>query len=349
MYRFAERIIYPTRADNVMHEEAASSDARARSAPSSCWCWRRCSTPPCWAALPMRPMPTPSAQAIVLLYAAFLGARAVARPGRAAAHRRRPGPHAALGHARRWSSCGRCRPSPSSWPATPTAGAILRRSGCRPCCRRCSRSMPCGRACPRCTPPFAPARRARCLPAPSPSSRWRPLVTATRAALPDPARDARLAEAGKAQEEQRAREQQAALDRQEAAVRKPRPGLAAGGLPHLSVEHGLRRAGAGRHPPGEEPAGRRGRCCCSRAASPICASSRTSTSRPRRSFARPMAPPSPPPRARSPRRARTISSPPSTSNCSCPTSSGWSPTAATSASRSACSRPTCAPSPIPTA
>ncbi len=43
-----------------------------------------------------------------------------------------------------------------------------------------------------------------------------PLVTATRATLPDPARDARLAEAGKAQEEQRAREQQAALDRQEA-------------------------------------------------------------------------------------------------------------------------------------
>jgi hypothetical protein len=42
-----------------------------------------------------------------------------------------------------------------------------------------------------------------------------PMVTATRAALPDPARDARLAEAGKAQEEQRAREQQAALDRQE--------------------------------------------------------------------------------------------------------------------------------------
>jgi hypothetical protein len=43
-----------------------------------------------------------------------------------------------------------------------------------------------------------------------------PMVTATRAALPDPARDARLAEAGKAQEEQRTREQQAALDRQEA-------------------------------------------------------------------------------------------------------------------------------------
>ena len=43
-----------------------------------------------------------------------------------------------------------------------------------------------------------------------------PLVTATRAALPDPARDARLAEAGKAQEERMARDQQAALDRQEA-------------------------------------------------------------------------------------------------------------------------------------
>jgi hypothetical protein len=43
-----------------------------------------------------------------------------------------------------------------------------------------------------------------------------PMVTATRAALPDPARDARLAAAGKAQEEQRAKEQQAALDRQEA-------------------------------------------------------------------------------------------------------------------------------------
>ena len=37
-----------------------------------------------------------------------------------------------------------------------------------------------------------------------------PMVTATRAALPDPARDARLAEAGKAQEEQRARERQEA-------------------------------------------------------------------------------------------------------------------------------------------
>ena len=43
-----------------------------------------------------------------------------------------------------------------------------------------------------------------------------PLMTATRAALPDPARDARLAEAGKAQEERMARERQAALDRQEA-------------------------------------------------------------------------------------------------------------------------------------
>jgi hypothetical protein len=43
-----------------------------------------------------------------------------------------------------------------------------------------------------------------------------PMVTATRAALPDPARDARLAAAGKAQEERMAKEQQAALDRQEA-------------------------------------------------------------------------------------------------------------------------------------
>jgi hypothetical protein len=43
-----------------------------------------------------------------------------------------------------------------------------------------------------------------------------PMVTATRAALPDPARDARLAEAGKAQEERMAQERQAALDRQEA-------------------------------------------------------------------------------------------------------------------------------------
>jgi hypothetical protein len=43
-----------------------------------------------------------------------------------------------------------------------------------------------------------------------------PIVTATRAALPDPARDARLAEAGRVQEERMAQEQQAALDRQEA-------------------------------------------------------------------------------------------------------------------------------------
>ena len=43
-----------------------------------------------------------------------------------------------------------------------------------------------------------------------------PLVAMTRAALPDPARDARLEAAGKAQEEQRAEEQRAALDRQEA-------------------------------------------------------------------------------------------------------------------------------------
>jgi hypothetical protein len=43
-----------------------------------------------------------------------------------------------------------------------------------------------------------------------------PLVAMTRAALPDPARDARLEAAGRAQEEQRAREQQAAHDREEA-------------------------------------------------------------------------------------------------------------------------------------
>jgi hypothetical protein len=43
-----------------------------------------------------------------------------------------------------------------------------------------------------------------------------PLVAMTRAALPDPARDARLEEAGKAQEEQRAKERQAAGDREEA-------------------------------------------------------------------------------------------------------------------------------------
>jgi hypothetical protein len=43
-----------------------------------------------------------------------------------------------------------------------------------------------------------------------------PFVAMTRAALPDPARDARLAEAAKVQEEQQAREQQAARDRDEA-------------------------------------------------------------------------------------------------------------------------------------
>ena len=43
-----------------------------------------------------------------------------------------------------------------------------------------------------------------------------PLVAATRAALPDPARDARLEEAAKANEERMAQERQAALDRQEA-------------------------------------------------------------------------------------------------------------------------------------
>jgi hypothetical protein len=43
-----------------------------------------------------------------------------------------------------------------------------------------------------------------------------PFVAMTRAALPDPARDARLAEAAKVQEEERAKEQQAARDRDEA-------------------------------------------------------------------------------------------------------------------------------------
>src|SRR5260370_6553989 len=43
-----------------------------------------------------------------------------------------------------------------------------------------------------------------------------PRVTATRAALPDPARGARLAEAGRVQQERMAKERQAALDRQEA-------------------------------------------------------------------------------------------------------------------------------------
>ncbi|HET6222936.1 MAG TPA: hypothetical protein VFE11_12245 [Dongiaceae bacterium] len=43
-----------------------------------------------------------------------------------------------------------------------------------------------------------------------------PFVAMTRAALPDPARDARLAELAKAQEEQQAREQQAARERDEA-------------------------------------------------------------------------------------------------------------------------------------
>jgi len=43
-----------------------------------------------------------------------------------------------------------------------------------------------------------------------------PLVAATRAALPDPARDARLAEQARANEEQRAREEQQAREREEA-------------------------------------------------------------------------------------------------------------------------------------
>lgn len=50
-----------------------------------------------------------------------------------------------------------------------------------------------------------------------------PFVAMTRAALPDPARDARLAEAAKAQEEERAKEQQAARDRDEAEFAKLGP------------------------------------------------------------------------------------------------------------------------------
>ena len=91
------------------------------------------------------------------------------------------------------------------------------------------------------------------------------------------------------------------------AVRKPRSGLAARELSHLSVEHGLRRAGAGRHPAGQEPPGRRGRAA---AAGPPRRSAglwRSSTSRPRRRFARPMARRWPAPPARSPGRGRIIS------------------------------------------
>ena len=51
-----------------------------------------------------------------------------------------------------------------------------------------------------------------------------PLVAARRAALPDPAREARLEAAGQAQEEQRAQEQRAALDRQEAQFASLGPG-----------------------------------------------------------------------------------------------------------------------------
>jgi hypothetical protein len=50
-----------------------------------------------------------------------------------------------------------------------------------------------------------------------------PFVAMTRAALPDPARDARLAEAAKIQEEERAKERQAARDRDEAEFAKLGP------------------------------------------------------------------------------------------------------------------------------
>ena len=108
-------------------------------------------------------------QAIVLLYAAFLGTvlwlvlaalllTAVAR-----------------GRMPLWAMLAMVVLWPLSAVAVFMAGDAYsrddpRRSGCGPC-RRCSGSMPCGRACPRCTPPFAPARRAWCLPAPLPCSR----------------------------------------------------------------------------------------------------------------------------------------------------------------------------------
>jgi hypothetical protein len=51
-----------------------------------------------------------------------------------------------------------------------------------------------------------------------------PFVAMTRAALPDPARDARLAEAAKVQEEEQAKERQAARDRDEAEFARLGPG-----------------------------------------------------------------------------------------------------------------------------
>ena len=75
-----------------------------------------------------------------------------------------------------------------------------------------------------------------------------PYVALTRAALPDPVRDARLAELAKAQEEQQAREQQAARDRDEAAFARLGPDSALESyLLYLHTEtHGARaRAGIG--------------------------------------------------------------------------------------------------------
>ena len=76
-----------------------------------------------------------------------------------------------------------------------------------------------------------------------------PFVALTRAALPDPARDARLAELAKEQEEQRAKEQQAARDRDEAEFARLGPDSALESyLLYLHTEtYGARaRAGIGR-------------------------------------------------------------------------------------------------------
>ena len=134
-----------------------------------------------------------------------------------------------------------------------------------------------------------------------------PLVAMTRAALPDPARDARLEEAGRAQEEQRAQEQQAALDREEAQFASLGPDSPLASYLIYLLEHGLRRAGAGRHPAGQEPPGRRGPAAAAGPPRRPAGLWRSSTSRPRRSFARPMARRWPAPPARSPRRGRIIS------------------------------------------
>ena len=133
-----------------------------------------------------------------------------------------------------------------------------------------------------------------------------PLVAATRAALPDPERDARLEAAGKAQEEQRAREQQAQLDRQEAEFANLGPDSPLEDyLIYLSSMTYEERALAGIRQVKNRQADAM-RSCCRRTRSTVCANSGGSTSRPRRSSARPMARRSPPPPARSPRRGRTI-------------------------------------------